>query len=140
ENVGVNESWWTEPQDVEPVDEVAQEEAQEEPEPSEPTKDSRFGHYIRAAAAAPSETFASPVESFEPATPEAEEEGDELYAEAPSFEPAAETEGVEEDTEAFLEKVFSQLEVNGQADVEEEGHGLLRRRRMGSVLKEIDED
>jgi len=25
-------------------------------------------------------------------------------------------------------------------DVEEEGHGLLRRRRMGSVLKEIDED
>ena len=46
---------------------------------------------------------------------------------------------VEGDTEAFLEKVFSQLEVNGKADVEEEGHGLLRRRRMGSVLKEIDE-
>jgi hypothetical protein len=46
---------------------------------------------------------------------------------------------VQEDTEAFLEKVFSQLDVS-KVDVEEEGHGLLRRRRMGSVLKEIDED
>ena len=45
---------------------------------------------------------------------------------------------VEEDTEAFLEKVFSQLESNGQP--EEEGHGLLRRRRLGSVLKELNEE
>ncbi|MGH8948480.1 MAG: hypothetical protein ACRDXF_06420, partial [Acidimicrobiia bacterium] len=61
----------------------------------------------------------------------------------PQYDAEVETEvepDVEEDTEAFLEKVFSQLEVNGKVDVEEEGHGLLRRRRMGSVLKEIDED
>jgi hypothetical protein len=54
---------------------------------------------------------------------------------------------VEEDTEAFLEKVFSELEQpepeassEAQADPEpepeEEGHGLLRRRRLGSLLQE----
>lgn len=38
---------------------------------------------------------------------------------------------VEEDTEAFLEKVFSELETSEpEAD---EGHGLLRRRRMGTL-------
>lgn len=40
-------------------------------------------------------------------------------------------EGVEEDTEAFLEKVFSKLD-KPEAD-EDEGHGLLRRRRMGTL-------
>jgi predicted transcriptional regulator len=38
---------------------------------------------------------------------------------------------VEEDTEAFLEKVFSELE-SSEPEVEE-GHGLLRRRRMGTL-------
>lgn len=38
---------------------------------------------------------------------------------------------VEEDTEAFLEKVFSELD-NSEPEAEE-GHGLLRRRRMGSL-------
>lgn len=43
----------------------------------------------------------------------------------------ADAEEVEEDTEAFLEKVFSELETSEpEAD---EGHGLLRRRRMGSL-------
>ncbi|MGH8946774.1 MAG: DUF4388 domain-containing protein [Acidimicrobiia bacterium] len=37
---------------------------------------------------------------------------------------------VEEDTEAFLEKVFSELE---ETDEENEGHGLLRRRRLGAL-------
>ncbi len=47
---------------------------------------------------------------------------------------------VEEDTEAFLEKVFSELgsseaeEDSGSEESEpEEGYGLLRRRRMGSL-------
>ena len=38
---------------------------------------------------------------------------------------------VEEDTEAFLEKVFSELESSESEP--DEGHGLLRRRRMGTL-------
>lgn len=61
----------------------------------------------------------------------------------------AEDEQVEEDTEAFLEKVFSELESSDlessdlessalessqpDPEPEDEGHGLLRRRRMGSL-------
>ena len=47
---------------------------------------------------------------------------------------------VEEDTEAFLEKVFSELGSAGEEDASEagesdsdEGYGLLRRRRMGTL-------
>ncbi|HSO49008.1 MAG TPA: hypothetical protein VLS86_00560, partial [Acidimicrobiia bacterium] len=164
-----NESWWVEPQAEEPVADpsvasvdpsVAPVDEEQEAAPSEPVKDSRFGHFVRAtlqepvapveesvadavtesfAPAAPESFAPAAPESFAPTAPEAEAAGD-VYDETPVFEPVDETEDVEEDTEAFLEKVFSQLEVNGQADVEEEGHGLLRRRRMGSVLKEIDEN
>ena len=38
---------------------------------------------------------------------------------------------VEEDTEAFLEKVFSELDRSDEG--EEEGYGLLRRRRLGAM-------
>jgi hypothetical protein len=157
-----NESWWVEPQAEEPVADssVASVDEEQEAAPSEPVKDSRFGHFVRAALQEPvapvEESFADPApesfapsvpesfapaapENFAPTAPEAEAAGD-VDDETPVFEPVDEAEDVEEDTEAFLEKVFSQLEVNGQADVEEEGHGLLRRRRMGSVLKEIDEN
>ena len=97
-------------------------------------KESRFGHFVRSNR---SEGAFAPAEETE--TP-AGDDFESSFEDAPAFEATTEPAGVEEDTEAFLEKVFSQLEVNGQADVEEEGHGLLRRRRMGSVLKEIDED
>lgn len=40
-------------------------------------------------------------------------------------------EDVEEDTEAFLEKVFSELDSSEEG--EEEGYGLLRRRRLGAM-------
>ncbi len=160
------DSWWVEPQDetpVEPEPEVQPAYGEAAPEVSEPspadtfeqspavafepaaeesletapadTKESRFGHFVRSNRA--DDAFAATEET----APEAEAAGDEpdTFSETPSFEAGVEPD-VEEDTEAFLEKVFSQLEVNGKADVEEEGHGLLRRRRMGSVLKEIDED
>lgn len=42
-----------------------------------------------------------------------------------------------EDTEAFLEKVFSEV---GSEPSEEDGHGLMRRRRMGSILRELGEE
>lgn len=142
EDKNPNESWW-----VEPADEASSAEAGElneapdvDEEPAEPETSSRFGHFVRAANSEPA--FTPPVESEPPAL-EADDSDVPAHEEATHSEPAAESEGVEgveEDTEAFLEKVFSQLEVNGQADVEDEGHGLLRRRRMGSVLKEIDED
>ncbi len=105
-------------------------EATEEPG-SDETKESRFGHFAwssRSAegAAAPDEPETAAAEQTDPAetSPQEGEAG----------------EAVEEDTEAFLEKVFSQLDASDKVDVEEEGHGLLRRRRMGSVLKDIDED
>ncbi len=50
---------------------------------------------------------------------------------------AAEGEGDGEDTDAFLEKVFSEV---GSENSEEDGHGLMRRRRMGSILRELGED
>ena len=41
---------------------------------------------------------------------------------------------VEEDTEAFLEKVFSELDDSSdEKEDQEEGYGLLRRRRMGAI-------
>ncbi len=45
-------------------------------------------------------------------------------------------EEVEEDTEAFLEKVFSGLDSN---EAPEEGYGLLRRRRLGA-LRDLSND
>lgn len=136
-----NESWWVEPEHDQAGDAVAAEtevaDSAEATEQDEPAKDSRFGHFVRAAQVqTPPPVVERPELAEEPVDQYEEDE----YPDAPSIEPAADLEDVEEDTEAFLEKVFSQLEVNGQPEVEDEGHGLLRRRRMGSVLKEIDED
>lgn len=59
-------------------------------------------------------------------TPEVVKEG---LSEIPPV--ASREEDVEEGTEAFLEKVFSELE-SSDSDTDE-GHGLLRRRRMGTL-------
>lgn len=145
-------SWWVEPHEESPAEVEAEAGDQTgyevtapadfEPAPVEsfdpPTDESksgRFGHFVRSNKV--DEPLAPTEDTFAPSS----ESGDEAepYSETPSFEAAVEPD-VEEDTEAFLEKVFSQLEVNSKVDVEEEGHGLLRRRRMGSVLKDIDED
>ena len=134
-----DESWWVEPgaeTDDAPADEAATDsDAESQPEPAQ--RDSRFGQF---AAKVESEEGGQGLElgyqssAFaDPAAEAAEEPAADAAYEAP-----ADLEAVEEDTEAFLEKVFSQLESNGQP--EEEGHGLLRRRRLGSVLKEVTED
>ncbi len=133
-----NESWWVEPQ-VDEAEAVAPVADEEESEP-QTHRDSRFGQFRQMAEASEEPTV-------EQAEVETESEG-EAEAEPAAFlpqeepEPVLETpsdlDAVEEDTEAFLEKVFSQLESNGQP--EEEGHGLLRRRRLGSVLKELNEE
>jgi len=152
EQVGPDQSWWVEPESQ--ATEAAPESSQpfpapaaeepvtqsDEPSSDEEGKESRFGHFVRSARA--EGAFLAGDETAAPAL-ETEAVGTEYQAplqESPALENEDEPEPVEEDTEAFLEKVFSQLDNNGQADLEEEGHGLLRRRRMGSVLKEIDED
>lgn len=133
-----NESWWVEPQVDESEVEPAAEAQEPEPEP-EAQRDSRFGQFRHMVAAAEGQTDEEPQAETEaeaeiqPAAAfEAQDEA------APVLETPSDLDAVEEDTEAFLEKVFSQLESNGQP--EEEGHGLLRRRRLGSVLKELNED
>lgn len=80
------------------------------------------------AAAAASQSV-DPNESWwkEPVTASKDEVVDSVFAEGTS-EPASSE--VEDDTETFLEKVFSELEPPGDA---EEGYGLLRRRRMGAI-------
>ncbi len=147
EPVSPGESWWVEPEDEAPADEAPAHETDQivapsaktvEPEsdddtPPAPDRESRFGHFVRS-----SRSEEAPAPTAEPESAVAEPADHEDSFAGATGEATAED--VEEDTEAFLEKVFSQLEVNGKADVEEEGHGLLRRRRMGSVLKEIDED
>ena len=54
----------------------------------------------------------------------------ESWWEEPAAKDGAKDADVEEDTEAFLEKVFSELE---ETEDEQEGHGLLRRRRLGAL-------
>jgi hypothetical protein len=129
-----NESWWVEPQadesEAEPVSA-----ATEKPEP-EPQKDSRFGQF-RSMVAASEETSDDQAQSEAPAEPESAVLESQPEA-VSTLETPSDLDAVEEDTEAFLEKVFSQLDSNGQP--EEEGHGLLRRRRLGSVLKELSEE
>lgn len=78
-----------------------------------------------------------PDEDRSDQTPEVVSEG---LSEIPSVEGSDDDGDVEEDTEAFLEKVFSELESSespedseGTESEAEEGHGLLRRRRMGTL-------
>ncbi len=70
-----------------------------------------------------------PRVSGEPETPGVVGEG---LSQMPS---ASDDSDVEEDTEAFLEKVFSELESSDSEgeDDSQEGHGLLRRRRLGTL-------
>lgn len=113
-----DQSWWVEPEGETPAAEASEEEEGSE---NDQELEGRFlGHYIAAR----------PDIAGQTREPEAGLDEDTSGA---GGDVAA---NVEDDTEAFLEKVFSQLETEPEA--EEEGHGLLRRRRMGSVLKEED--
>jgi hypothetical protein len=162
-----DESWWQEPEDETAVatdDETSTEVEAEVVEVEEPEEEGNrfFGQFApkRDKTPQPEEVAETegPVAEADASEADASDSGEgEVAAEAePVEEPAAAVgaemledaplpvadgslDNVEEDTEAFLEKVFSELESNGQPD-DDEGHGLLRRRRMGSVLKELDED
>jgi hypothetical protein len=129
EDVDPDRSWWVEPAaDEESEDAAAEFETSHETEPGEPedaeseaNKGGRLGVF---------------------ALNRDQNEGASLgYLGERGFE------DVEEDTEAFLEKVFSELEqpepeaeaeaeTAAEPEPEGEGHGLLRRRRLGSLLQE----
>ncbi|MEA1903853.1 MAG: DUF4388 domain-containing protein [Actinomycetota bacterium] len=121
ESSSPDESWWEEPGDEseEPADHEAESvatdvfEGAEEPSPvaeSEPVED----EYVEAA------------------DEEAEETDEESLI--PAIAEASDTADVEEDTEAFLEKVFSELDSPPEEpSSQDEGHGLLRRRRLGAI-------
>lgn len=108
-----DQAWW-EDATTEQSEEAAID-AAEEPEAAEEEHTSIFGAY-------------KPQDSVEQ-EPEAADAG----APAPDATDDGEVEDeVEDDTEAFLEKVFSELETSDD-DSEEEGYGLLRRRRLGAM-------
>ncbi|HEY6628505.1 MAG TPA: DUF4388 domain-containing protein [Acidimicrobiia bacterium] len=142
EDKDTDESWWVEPTAEENEAAAAAaadvaESAQSEPEAH---KDSRFGQFRQKVETADepaneaAEDASGTEAPFEPDSSVFEPQSEAV----PSLETPSDLDAVEEDTEAFLEKVFSQLDTNGQP--EEEGHGLLRRRRLGSVLKEMTEE
>lgn len=134
-----DESWWVEPQPEE-SDVAPAAEAHQQPEPETP-RDSRFGqfrHMVAASEEATDEPSQAQTEAEAEAEPQPAAYFEPQEASVPALETPSDLDAVEEDTEAFLEKVFSQLESNGQPG--EEGHGLLRRRRLGSVLKELNEE
>lgn len=62
-----------------------------------------------------------------------EEPADEAEEVAAVEDDDVEDDSEEEGTEAFLEKVFSELDSGDDGDDSSEGHGLLRRRRMGTL-------
>ncbi|HEX6220555.1 MAG TPA: DUF4388 domain-containing protein [Acidimicrobiia bacterium] len=72
----------------------------------------------------------TPVDE-EPRAPEVVSEGLSEIPPVQAIEDPEVAEDVEEDTEAFLEKVFSELDSDKSET--DEGHGLLRRRRMGTL-------
>jgi hypothetical protein len=122
EDLDPNESWWAEPEaeDAEQdasSEEISAAETVEAPEDevSEVKTTSIFGAF-------------APGASKEPAAVVKED-----LSQVPIVDEGDVDDEVEDDTEAFLEKVFSELDGSSdEEEGEEEGYGLLRRRRMGA--------
>ena len=104
EELDHSESWWTESKD-----EDSEPDAEEDASPKKPG--SIFGAYAPGASGVPAAVVKEDLSDI------------------PTAGAGEEASKVEEDTEAFLEKVFSELDT--PSDEEEQGYGLLRRRRMG---------
>lgn len=129
-----DQSWWEEPEaDSEPESEL-ESELESEPEADEVQSGRSLTERISAAADETEEDpdleenleSAADTDQMVTAAAAVSEESSQM----PTLDTAEPAE-VEEDTEAFLEKVFSELE--SPAENEDEGYGLLRRRRMGSA-------
>ena len=168
EDVDPDESWWEEPEDeafetdaevpseempVAETDDVADDEG------SKVKSTSIFGAFALGASKEPAAVVkeelsqvptvgeddqAGEVEDDQAGEVEDDQAGEveddqagEVEADEDGEVEADEDGEVEEDTEAFLEKVFSELD--STTDDEEEGYGLLRRRRMG-VMRDSSRD
>ncbi len=111
-DVDPDQSWWEEPEseDVDAeADEVDTGEVEEATEDAASV--SRFGAFTKSRKGS---------------------DGDD--DESALTDPETEFENVEDDTEAFLEQVFSELD---PPQDEPEGHGLLKRRRFGVTLEDV---
>ena len=129
EDVDPNESWWQEPE--------PESESSETPAAEESAAQEAVAHEVVSQEAGVDEDTMPTAESADPDY--AQEDHSQIPTLADEADDAEDEDGetaeVEEDTEAFLEKVFSELEApeEPKADEEEEGYGLLRRRRMGAI-------
>ncbi len=120
EDLDPDESWWEEPEaedgeQATPSEEAPAAESDEAPkdEVSEVETTSIFGAFAPGASKEPAAVVKEDLSQV-PVVGEEDE--------------------VEDDTEAFLEKVFSELDGSSdEKEGEEEGYGLLRRRRMGAM-------
>ncbi|MCZ6738013.1 MAG: DUF4388 domain-containing protein [Actinobacteria bacterium] len=166
EDADPDESWWEEPEDeafetdaevpseempVAEIEDVAETDDIADDEGSKVKSTSIFGAFALGASKEPAavvkeELSEVPVVSEDDQAGEVEDdqagEVEEDQTGAVEEDQAGEVEAdedgeVEEDTEAFLEKVFSELD--STTDDEEEGYGLLRRRRMG-VMRDSSRD
>ncbi|MCZ6504628.1 MAG: hypothetical protein O6834_01425 [Actinobacteria bacterium] len=144
EDADPDESWWEEPEDeafetdaevpseempVAETDDVADDEG------SKVKSTSIFGAFALGASKEPAAVVKEELSQV-PTVGEDDQAGEVEDDQAGEVE-ADEDGEVEEDTEAFLEKVFSELD--STTDDEEEGYGLLRRRRMG-VMRDSSRD
>jgi hypothetical protein len=122
EDLDPNESWWEEPEAEDGEHDTSAEEIPaaetleaSKDEVSEVKTTSIFGAFAPGA----SKEAAAVVKEDLSQVPMVDESDDDE---------------VEDDTEAFLEKVFSELDgSDDEKEGEEEGYGLLRRRRMGAM-------
>ena len=125
EDVDPDESWWVEPEGKEseqdePFEYASEDEAELDEEQPLSARGGRLGIF------APSRNGS---------TDDSADEGAEAL---PPIEAEEGFQDVEDDTEAFLEKVFSELEPEDEP--ESEGHGLLRRRRLGTMIPDASND
>jgi len=122
EDLDPNESWWEEPEAEDGEQEASSEEipaAETVEAPKDEVSEGRTTSIFGAFA---------PGTSKEPAAVVKED-----LSQVPVVDEGDDDE-VEDDTEAFLEKVFSELDgSDNEEEGEEEGYGLLRRRRMGAT-------
>ncbi|MEE9178559.1 MAG: DUF4388 domain-containing protein [Acidimicrobiia bacterium] len=122
EDLDPNESWWEEPEA-----EDGEQDASSEEIPAAETVEAPEDEVAEGKTTSIFGAFA-PGASKEPAAVVKED-----LSQVPMVDEGDDDE-VEDDTEAFLEKVFSELDNSSdEEEGEEEGYGLLRRRRMGAM-------